>query len=253
MEGLVGRILGDVLIHYLNLAGAYIVCATVLAVALYLTTAFSFASVQVWAPTRFAFVVALWNRYKDWQDARAKAKMQKELEKRRAARPTVTTQLVQRQPAAQPAFQAPQSSESRTTGIERMAAASKTSAEDEPRRIVQPEAHVAQHSVPEVEVTERADTGSKPKTTLPKIAAGGFKLPPSSLLHRADGQQTIDADETKTAGAGAHRKIRRVRRSRPGHADQPGSGSYDLRVQARGRHQIQSHHQSHQNDLCLAL
>ena len=68
MEGLAGRIVGDVLIHYLNLAGAYIVCATILAVALYLTTAFSFASLQVWAPTRFAFVVALWNRYKDWQD-----------------------------------------------------------------------------------------------------------------------------------------------------------------------------------------
>src|SRR6266481_1761817 len=37
MEGLTGRIVGDMLIHYLNLAGAYIVCATVLAVALYLT------------------------------------------------------------------------------------------------------------------------------------------------------------------------------------------------------------------------
>src|SRR5271165_4598389 len=32
MEGLAGRIVGDVLIHYLNLAGAYIVCATILAV-----------------------------------------------------------------------------------------------------------------------------------------------------------------------------------------------------------------------------
>ena len=72
MEGLAGRIVGDVLIHYLNPAGAYIVCATILAVALYLTTAFSFASLRVWAPTRFAFVVALWNRYKDWQDNRAK-------------------------------------------------------------------------------------------------------------------------------------------------------------------------------------
>ena len=42
MEGLVGRVVGDFLIHYLNLAGAYIVCATVLAVALYLSTAYSF-------------------------------------------------------------------------------------------------------------------------------------------------------------------------------------------------------------------
>src|SRR5438876_4779192 len=99
IEGLLGRVVGDVLIHYFNLAGAYIVCATVLAVALYLTTAFSFASLRVWAPTRFAFAIALWNRYKDWQDNRAKKKMQKELEKRRAARPTVTTHLVPARPA----------------------------------------------------------------------------------------------------------------------------------------------------------
>src|SRR3989442_12143645 len=94
IDGLLGRVVGDVLIHYFNLAGAYIVCATVLAVALYLSTAFSFASLQVWAPTRFAFVVALWDRYKDWKEERAKKKMQKELDKRRASRPMVTTQLV---------------------------------------------------------------------------------------------------------------------------------------------------------------
>ena len=34
IEGLLGRVIGDVLIHYLNVVGAYIVCATVLAVAL---------------------------------------------------------------------------------------------------------------------------------------------------------------------------------------------------------------------------
>src|SRR6202040_3525403 len=75
IEGMVGRVIGDILIHYLNLAGAYIVCATVLAVALYLTTAFSFASLQVWAPTRFAFAIALWNRYQDWREESAKRKM----------------------------------------------------------------------------------------------------------------------------------------------------------------------------------
>src|SRR5258708_38137150 len=45
IEGLLGRVVGDVLIHYLNLAGAYIVCASVLAVALYLSTAFSFSAI----------------------------------------------------------------------------------------------------------------------------------------------------------------------------------------------------------------
>ncbi|HYU46496.1 MAG TPA: DNA translocase FtsK, partial [Terriglobales bacterium] len=45
-------------------------------------------------------------------------------------------------------------------------------------------------------VTERADTEHKPKTTLPKIA-GSYKLPPSSLLHRPDGQQAVHEDELK--------------------------------------------------------
>jgi len=195
MEGLAGRIVGDVLIHYLNLAGAYIVCATVLAVALYLTTAFSFASLRVWAPTRFAFAIALWNRYKDWQDARAKRKMQKELEKRRATRPIVTTQMVPaRHAAAQPPFPA-RPEPAQATGIERMAAASR---EEEPQQPIETR-HLAvpETMISEVEVTERADTGVKPKTTMPRIAAGGFKLPPSSLLHRPDEQQAVDADELK--------------------------------------------------------
>jgi DNA segregation ATPase FtsK/SpoIIIE, S-DNA-T family len=193
MEGLAGRIVGDVLIHYLNPAGAYIVCATVLAVALYLTTAFSFASLRVWAPTRFAFVVAIWNRYQDWQEDRAKKKMQKELEKRRATRPTVTAQLI---PARSPAAPA-QSYEPvpvRPTGIDRMTVSSR--GEENPHSSLPP-SPAPEAIIPDVEVTERADTGAKPKTTLPRIAAGGFKLPPSSLLHRPDGQQVIDADELK--------------------------------------------------------
>ena len=191
MEGLVGRIVGDALIHYLNLAGAYIVCATVLAVALYLTTAFSFASLQVWAPTRFAFVIALWNRYKDWQHNRAKKKMQKELEKRRAARPTVTTQLIPSR-AVPPRASSHSPEPTRATGIDRMTAVEQSA---EAQDCLAPMPELTDAADPEV--TERADTGAKPKTTLPRIAAGGFKLPPSSLLHRPDEQQVIDADELK--------------------------------------------------------
>src|SRR5208337_2662439 len=114
LEGLVGRIAGDFLIHYFNLAGAYIVCATVLATALYLSTAFSFSAFEVWAPTRFALVVALRERWKDWQEERAKRRMRKELEKRRAApKPLIEAQLV-------PAKAAPLvQSEPAKTGIER--------------------------------------------------------------------------------------------------------------------------------------
>ena len=61
----------------------------------------------------------------------------------------------------------------------------------------EPPANLAAAQAIAPEVAERADIGQKTKTTLPRIAAGGFKLPPSSLLHRADEQQTIDAEELK--------------------------------------------------------
>src|SRR6266404_9427616 len=122
LEGLMGRVLGDVLIHYFNLAGAYIVSTSMLAVALYFCTAFSFTQVRVWAATLFSFAIALRDRYKDWQEARLRKKMQKELDKRRAAKPAIQTQTVPARFAAPPPVQAA-SPEPRKTGIERLAEA----------------------------------------------------------------------------------------------------------------------------------
>jgi len=193
LEGLMGRVLGDVLIHYFNLAGAYIVSTSMLAVALYFCTAFSFTQVRVWAATRFSFAIALRDRYKDWQEARLRKKMQKELEKRRAAKPAIQTQML----PGRTVPPAPAPAEPRRTGIERFA-------EEEERQPanVPPSAEAfagggARATQAEtVEVTDRADNATKSKTTMPRVA-GGYKLPPSSLLHRADKQQTIDADELK--------------------------------------------------------
>jgi S-DNA-T family DNA segregation ATPase FtsK/SpoIIIE len=81
-----------------------------------------------------------------------------------------------------------QRSEPRRTGIERFA-------EEHDDRATATNQN--QSPEPMVEVTERADSSGKPKTTMPRLAAGGFKLPPSSLLHRADEQQAVDADELK--------------------------------------------------------
>ncbi|MDP9161661.1 MAG: DNA translocase FtsK [Acidobacteriota bacterium] len=192
LEGLIGRVLGDVLIHYFNLAGAYIVCASVLAVALYLTTAFSFATLKLWAPTRFAFIIALWNRYQDWRTERARKRAQRDLDHRRASpKPVITARMVPAT-AATPASLPTRAPEPSRTGIDR-------TFEEEERRAQAAATRKAEAAqvVPEVEVTERADTGQKAKTTMPRIAAGGFKLPPSSLLHRADEQQIVDADELK--------------------------------------------------------
>jgi S-DNA-T family DNA segregation ATPase FtsK/SpoIIIE len=200
IEGLLGRVVGDVLIHYLNVIGAYIVCITVLAVALYLSTAFSFSAIQLWAPTRFAFVTALWNRYKDWQQERAKKRQQKELEQRRISKPVVKTQLIQSRPTSA-ASQAP--AEPRRTGIERMMA-EEEAPKTEPKSaaatggiLAEPLAtNATTESVADPEVIERADSGNKAKTTMPRIA-GGYKLPSSSLLQRPDEQQQVDADELK--------------------------------------------------------
>ncbi|HEX6504667.1 MAG TPA: DNA translocase FtsK 4TM domain-containing protein [Terriglobales bacterium] len=180
LEGLLGRVVGDFLIHYFNLAGAYIVCATVLAVALYLSTAFSFSSLQIWLPTRFAFAISLWERWKDWQEARARKKAQKELEKRRAARPQISAQLVPRSVAAPPPPPPPVRS-----GIEREFA-----------EAIEDEASAPESIIPNPAVSDRADSATKAKTTMPRIA-GGFKLPPSSLLHRPDEQHAVDETELK--------------------------------------------------------
>jgi DNA segregation ATPase FtsK/SpoIIIE, S-DNA-T family len=211
IEGLLGRVVGDFLIHYLNLVGAYIVCATLLAVALYLSTAFSFSSIRLWAPTRFAFVTALWNRYQDWQEERARKRQQRDLEQRRISKPVVKTQLIPSRP--QSAEQTGAVAE-RRTGIERMMA-EEHGGVDAPVRPVErsstatggiladslaPEDAAEPASNPElaeVEVTERGDSDRKGKTTMPRIAAGGYKLPSSSLLQRPDEQQAVDADELK--------------------------------------------------------
>jgi len=173
------------------LAGAYIVCTSVLAVALYLSTAFSFSSLRLWAPTRFAFVIALWERYRDWQAERARKRMQKDLEKRRASpKPVIATKMVAAR--ATPASVSARPAEPARTGIDRTFAEEEfDSSPSESLAASQPKPAIL---VPEV--TERADSEHVAKTILPKLA-GGFKLPPSSLLQRPDEQQAVDADELK--------------------------------------------------------
>jgi S-DNA-T family DNA segregation ATPase FtsK/SpoIIIE len=188
IEGLLGRIVGDVLIHFLNLTGAYLVCASVIAVALYLSTAFSFGAARLWLETRFAFAFAARDRLYDWWSARAKARAQRLLEKRRGGKPTVTTQVI---PAKRVAVE--------KSGIER-------TLEEELR----PEAGLPAQPLPMAEpadspladmalvpeVTARADVGSKRKTTMPRIA-GGYKLPSSALLHRPDEAHAVNEEELK--------------------------------------------------------
>ncbi len=227
IEGLLGRILGDVLLHYFNLIGAYIVAATVVAVALYLSTAFSFSSAQIWMHTRFAFTFALWQRFQDWRAERAKKQAvlaqkkqalnkEKEVlaarEAQRVAGPAVSQRRVQERR---------QQDEPVRSGIDREFAAqnleaksgeawgsaenaARTQGSPAPRSVAQPQAvpasaahQVANLHEPEPPVAARADLESKTRTVLPKIAAGGYKLPPSSLLQRSEDRHVINEQELK--------------------------------------------------------
>ncbi|HTD25215.1 MAG TPA: DNA translocase FtsK [Terriglobales bacterium] len=204
VEGLAGRIVADIFIRYFNIAGAYILCASVISVALYLTTAFSLSGARVWMQTRFAFVIAAWNRFVDWRAGRAKAREQRELEKRRTSKPAVTTQVVSARRA--PFVAAPAPVEFPKTGVERVA--EETASRMSSTTGIAAFKSVAAPAIPSkpapahewamdsLEVGKRADSDNKPKTTMPKIA-GGFKLPASSLLHRPDEQHAIDENELK--------------------------------------------------------
>jgi DNA segregation ATPase FtsK/SpoIIIE, S-DNA-T family len=275
IEGLAGRIVGDVLIRYLNVAGAYIVCTTVLAVALYLTTAFSFSAIELWAPTRFAFVLALRDRFKDWQDERERKRQQRELEKRRAEKPTVTAQLVPARPAAMrpdhprqdvlaqeagreiTGVQPASSALAPRTGIERMM----DEGEDESAVTTPPQdAHAAsgetavegnEVKLSEVKLTDRADAEHRAKTILPKIA-GSYKLPPSSLLHRPDELQSVNEEELKliaqvlTAKYAEFEVLGQVTQINPG----PVVTTFEFKPEAGIKY---SRIVSLTDDLCLAL
>ena len=127
---------------------------------------------------------------------RLKKRQQKELEQRRISKPIVKTQLIPSRPAPPV-----QSAEPRRTGIEKMLEeeASPVAKSASATGGILPEPIPAITSIePAVdpEVTERADSSRKAKTTMPRIA-GGYKLPSSSLLQRPDEQQAVDADELK--------------------------------------------------------
>jgi DNA segregation ATPase FtsK/SpoIIIE, S-DNA-T family len=84
----------------------------------------------------------------------------------------------------------------RRTGIEKMTEPEDVARQSDSSALEVSPKELSDPNASEIEVTERADTGQKAKTTMPRIA-GGYKLPPSSLLHRSDEQQVIDADELK--------------------------------------------------------
>ncbi|HEV2710143.1 MAG TPA: DNA translocase FtsK [Edaphobacter sp.] len=80
IEGVSGRLLADVMVQYLNLPGACIVVALMVALSLYLTTTFTFNTAREWSLIHFSFGQSLWDRWARWQSRRKSASIAAEKE-----------------------------------------------------------------------------------------------------------------------------------------------------------------------------
>ena len=73
IEGVSGRLLADVMVQFLNLPGACIVVALMVALSLYLTTTFTFNTAREWSLVHFSFAQSLWERWVRWRSKRKSA------------------------------------------------------------------------------------------------------------------------------------------------------------------------------------
>ena len=67
VAGLSGRMVADIMVHLLNLPGASITIALMVALSLYLATTFTFNSAREWTSERFGFVGATRDRWSAWR------------------------------------------------------------------------------------------------------------------------------------------------------------------------------------------
>jgi S-DNA-T family DNA segregation ATPase FtsK/SpoIIIE len=77
IEGVTGRLLADAMVHYLNLPGATIVLALMVAVSLYLATTFTFHTASDWIERHFSIVRRISERIQEWKVRRAAAREEK--------------------------------------------------------------------------------------------------------------------------------------------------------------------------------
>ena len=70
ISGLSGQLVADVLVRYLNLPGATVVVALMVALALYFATTFAFNTAREWLTMHFGFVATMRERWNQWRARR---------------------------------------------------------------------------------------------------------------------------------------------------------------------------------------
>jgi len=248
IAGVVGLLVSGALVAWLNYPGACVVAGCAVAIAIYLSTTFSFNTAREWMAVRFAFVLAWRDRWQNWRfarthakEARAEAKLErareKELAKARKAeakmarRGMASDERVAAAPANAPVSASTAASaamlvdddEDATVGRHRRGGFAEVYAEEPPPQTLweQMPRAVVPDPAPEpvreeaavlkpqlvrketpaadsgIKVGERADVEARAVTVTPK-SLSGFKLPPSTLLHRSDETQIVREDELRT-------------------------------------------------------
>jgi DNA segregation ATPase FtsK/SpoIIIE, S-DNA-T family len=219
LEGVAGRLVVDTLIHYLNFPGAAIVIVSMVVIAIYLSTTFSFSTAKQWLAIRFAFALAWRDRMHNWRAAWAKKRATARAEKN--ARKSAATRA-----AASQHTHRVEDHENLPTP-RRVAFADVSATENEsksgtgarphtpslwsqmPRTNIPdpdpgdgnlPEEEEVRAAVPApqaISVKGRADADARPVTLAPR-AVSGFRLPPSTLLHRSDESQVVREDDLRS-------------------------------------------------------
>ena len=260
IEGLTGRLVVDLLAGYLNFPGACVVIVSVLAVAAYLTTAFSLTDLRSWLSIKLSYWYAWRDRWMNWKMARARRKNLKQALKEQKHQEAVFAKQQARHAEALDHSQESHSNFfitmlraltfsrkramvqdeddalplSRQGGFEEteapynhspfqetahhaeqldpyletpappptvwesMPRAKVPDPEPEPPLSIPPVAQPFFEEAPAKKITfsERADIETRTVTLTPK-AISGFRLPPSSLLHRSDEAPEVREEELR--------------------------------------------------------
>jgi S-DNA-T family DNA segregation ATPase FtsK/SpoIIIE len=237
VEGLTGRLTVDFLVRYLNFPGAAIVIVSMVVIALYLSTTFSFNTAQQWMSVHFAFVLAWRDRIRNWRSAwaekRAVAQAEKNATKRAAAteppvkpvrraegeeripasRRSAFADVSSNAPAAKPETAAQPHSPSLWDQMPRTSIPDREPEPAEDDAAYEPEEAAAAPIRTPIRTTERPAPASQPaqnisvknradaearQVTLAPRAVSGFRLPPSTLLHRSDESQIVREDDLRS-------------------------------------------------------
>ena len=234
IEGLTGRLVGDNLVHYLNVPGAAIVIVSMVVISLYLSTTFSFSTAQQWMAVRFAFAYAWRDRFRNWYLAWAKTRAEKNAARRHAMKDSALEKM---QKAARKATEKAASRQAQRTeeqaSIPRRASFEDASTaeapgphtpslwnqmprtnipdrepeefdpefdlphEEEPAPPVRAQTQRPAQAAQAISVKGRADAEAKQVTLAPR-SVSGFSLPPSTLLHRSDESQIVREEDLRS-------------------------------------------------------